>query len=242
MLYSIKYCVQAGIGWYRLDLPSVGPRGTLNVVSGQAWTPTQVSGPINTDSPARSGPRFGLWNAIPRRVIRCAGPDSGPGRQQQPQPGNAQINEGRALYLMPAGGQGREKKTRSTRSSTFETENPLSLDISDEIDDGARSPGRGSWSPRSEGSPQTPGGAWSTPRGASDDDRNLALQDFETTKLNQQRKRKKLSYCVVVLVVGSLMLLYILAWLFTLWMYHLTPNPTFAVLVVRGAATLTPDA
>jgi hypothetical protein len=28
MLYSIKYCVQAGIGWYRLDLPSVGPRGT----------------------------------------------------------------------------------------------------------------------------------------------------------------------------------------------------------------------
>ena len=27
MLYSIKYCVQAGIGWYRLDLPSVGPRG-----------------------------------------------------------------------------------------------------------------------------------------------------------------------------------------------------------------------
>ena len=29
MLYSIKYCVQAGIGWYRLDLPSVGPRGFL---------------------------------------------------------------------------------------------------------------------------------------------------------------------------------------------------------------------
>ena len=29
MLYSIKYCVQAGIGWYRLDLPSVGPRGML---------------------------------------------------------------------------------------------------------------------------------------------------------------------------------------------------------------------
>ena len=28
MLYSIKYCVQAGIGWYRLDLPSVGPRGS----------------------------------------------------------------------------------------------------------------------------------------------------------------------------------------------------------------------
>jgi hypothetical protein len=27
MLYSIKYCVQVGIGWYRLDLPSVGPRG-----------------------------------------------------------------------------------------------------------------------------------------------------------------------------------------------------------------------
>ena len=31
MLYSIKYCVQAGIGWYRLDLPSVGPRGTVHV-------------------------------------------------------------------------------------------------------------------------------------------------------------------------------------------------------------------
>ncbi len=29
MLYSIKYCVQAGIGWYRLDLPSVGPRGYI---------------------------------------------------------------------------------------------------------------------------------------------------------------------------------------------------------------------
>ena len=29
MLYSIKYCVQAGIGWYRLDLPSVGPRGYM---------------------------------------------------------------------------------------------------------------------------------------------------------------------------------------------------------------------
>jgi hypothetical protein len=32
MLYSIKYCVQAGIGWYRLDLPSVGPRGTGKIV------------------------------------------------------------------------------------------------------------------------------------------------------------------------------------------------------------------
>ena len=31
MLYSIKYCVQAGIGWYRLDLPSVGPRGVPTV-------------------------------------------------------------------------------------------------------------------------------------------------------------------------------------------------------------------
>ena len=33
MLYSIKYCVQAGIGWYRLDLPSVGPRGTLVITA-----------------------------------------------------------------------------------------------------------------------------------------------------------------------------------------------------------------
>jgi hypothetical protein len=35
MLYSIKYCVQAGIGWYRLDLPSVGPRGVLDQQSAQ---------------------------------------------------------------------------------------------------------------------------------------------------------------------------------------------------------------
>ena len=37
MLYSIKYCVQAGIGWYRLDLPSVGPRG-------QGWIPFRAKG------------------------------------------------------------------------------------------------------------------------------------------------------------------------------------------------------
>ena len=38
MLYSIKYCVQAGIGWYRLDLPSVGPRGKDHLFKGTLGT------------------------------------------------------------------------------------------------------------------------------------------------------------------------------------------------------------
>ena len=49
MLYSIKYCVQAGIGWYRLDLPSVGPRGTAVVqctCAARQWADAPLGRPI----------------------------------------------------------------------------------------------------------------------------------------------------------------------------------------------------
>ena len=42
MLYSIKYCVQAGIGWYRLDLPSVGPRGQMDGLKSGIFLPQIV--------------------------------------------------------------------------------------------------------------------------------------------------------------------------------------------------------
>ena len=63
MLYSIKYCVQAGIGWYRLDLPSVGPRGIIVMESCVSPAPGRVVGDLTKAmSPAMGRDNIALSN------------------------------------------------------------------------------------------------------------------------------------------------------------------------------------
>ena len=73
MLYSIKYCVQAGIGWYRLDLPSVGPRGRPTKLLALDVFKTRRS---TGENPAH--PAFGEVGRLTHRLQRQRGRISAP--------------------------------------------------------------------------------------------------------------------------------------------------------------------